>query len=296
MRELQRASRWPSAQGRITRSKTRTVKTKQADGSRSVGNLPDIEYVFSVEGVEHRGKRIGIGEIAPDSPEVQAALERYQVGRTGPVYYNPDKPEEAVLERDAPASPTTMYAIAGGVMVVGLAVVVAFTRIGEIVSWLEPHFPPSAFVPGFLFFLACGLVTSLILISDLASALLAARWPTAAGTVISSRAESRRVLIPRGQGQTVVMWSPLVEYSYRVGARDYHGARIAFGAAVSGARELADVTVARYPTGAAVTVHYDPANPSSATLETRVGFKWLSLMVTAAFFAAALFFSGRFGG
>ncbi len=295
MHEVHRASRWPSAQGRIVRSKTRTVETKEANDSPSRGNLPDIEYVFSVDGVEHRGKRIGIGEIKPDSPEVEAALERYHVGRTGPVYYNPDKPEEAVLERDAPASPATMYAVAAGVMVVGLTVVVAFTRIGEIIAWLQPRFPPGAIVHAFLFFLACGLVASVILISDLASALAAARWPTAAGTVLSSRAEPRRTLVPGGQGQTAVMWSPLVEYGYRVGARDYHGARIAFGPAFSGARELADVTVARYTTGATVTVHYDPANPSQSTLETRVAFRWLSLVVTAAFFAAALFFSGRFG-
>ena len=92
------------------------------------------------------------------------------------------------------------------------------------------------------------------------------------------------------------MWSPLVEYSYRVGTRDYHGARIAFGPAVSGPRALADATVARYPTGTSVTVHYDPSNPSQSTLETRIAFAWISLVVTAAFFAAALFFSRGGGG
>jgi hypothetical protein len=296
MREVHRAARWPSAQGRIVRSKTRTVKTKVGDGPASRGNAPDIEYVFSVDGVEHRGKRIGIGEIKPDSPEVEAALDRYQVGRTGPVYYNPEDPNEAVLERDAPANPATMYTVAAGVMFVGLAVVIAFWWIGDIIAWLQPHFPPGAIIQGFLFFLGCGLVTSLSLISNLASARAAARWPTAVGTVLTSRAESRRELVSRGQGQTVVVWSPLVEYSYHVGTRDYHGARIAFGPAVSGPRELAEATVARYPAGTSVTVHYDPANPSQSTLETRIAFAWISLVVTAAFFAVALFFSGRFGG
>ncbi|MFI4999421.1 MAG: DUF3592 domain-containing protein [Reyranellales bacterium] len=296
MHEVHRAARWPSAQGRIVRSKTRTVDIKLDNGSPSRGNAPDIEYVFSVDGVEHHGTRIGIGEIKPDSPEVEAALERYQVGRTGPVYYNPDRPEEAVLERDAPASPATMYTFAAGVMFVGLAVVVAFTRISEIIDWLQPHFPPGAIIQGFLFFLGCGLVASLSLISNLASALAAARWPTAVGTVLTSRAESRRELAPGGGNQTMVVWSPLVEYSYRVGGRDYHGARIAFGPAVSAGRDLADSIAGRYPEGATVTVHYDPANPSQSTLETHVAFAWISLVVTAAFFAVALFFSGRFGG
>ncbi len=293
MAEVRRAARWPSAQARIVRSKLRTVATKTADGSASRGNMPDIEYVFTVDGAEYHGKRIGIGEMKPDSPAVGAALERYQVGRTGPVFYNPDNPKDAVLERDLPANPRTMYAIAAGVMLVGLAVVVAFSRIGEIIHWLEPYFPPGAVIQGVLFFAACGLVAGLSLLSDLASALSAARWPTVAGTVITSRVEQRRELAPGGGNRTTMVWSPLVEYVYRVGERDYHGARIGFGPAVSGGRTLAESIIARYPASTTVTVHYDPANPSQATLETRVAFGWTALVIVLLCFVAVLFFSGR---
>jgi hypothetical protein len=295
MGEVRRASRWPSAPGRIVACKTRKVHTKQRGGAPSVGNVPDITYVYTVDGVEHRGKRISIGEIKPDSPEVEAALDRYQVGRAGPVFYNPAKPDEAVLERDPPASAGVMYAIAGGVMLAGLAVVVAFTRIGEIIEWLQPHFPPGAIVHAFLFFVACGFVAALAVISNLAEARAASRWPTAQGTVLSSRAESRRILRQTGGSQTTTVWSPLVEYSYRVGERSYHGARVAFGPEVAGARDLAEQTVQRYPEGATVSVHYDPSNPSHATLETTMGARWVALLVPIGFFAAALFFSGRFG-
>ena len=221
-------------------------------------------------------------------------LERHLARSLAPLY-NPDDPKEAVLERDAPASPRAMYTIAAGIMVVGLAVVIAFTRLGEIVEWLQPHFPAGAFIPGFLFFVAAGLVASLSLLTNLAEVRAAARWPTANGTVITSRAESRRELVPGGQNQTTVVWSPLVEYTYQVAGREYHGARIAFGPLVSGGRELAESTIAPYPVGATVTVHYDPANPSQATLRTRVAFAWPALVITLAFFAAALYFSGRFG-
>jgi hypothetical protein len=288
-REVQRAARWPSAQGRIVHARVRAVRRKQADGSPTVANVPDVEYAYSVDGVEYTGKRIGIGD---DSSEVDAALDRYQVGSTGPVYYNPANPREAMLERDPPASPTVLYAIAAGVLLAGFAVVITFTRVSEIIDWLEPWFPPGAFVPGVLFFTAAGLVTLLSLLSNRRAAITAARWPTAAGTVLSSTARSRRVLAPGRGNQTMEVWSPLVEFSYRVGERDYHGARIAFGAAVSGGRDLAEATVARYPTGSAVTVHYDPANPSFAVLETRVAFGWTSALVTVGFFAAAVFFSG----
>jgi hypothetical protein len=83
-------------------------------------------------------------------------------------------------------------------------------------------------VHAFLFFVACGFVASISVISNLADARAASRWPTAPGTVLSSRAESRRILTQTGGSQTTTVWSPLVEYSYRVGERSYHGSRVAF--------------------------------------------------------------------
>lgn len=293
MAEVRRAARWPSVQGRIVRCGLRTVDSKTADGAHGRGNVPDVEYAFSVDGVDYRGKRIGIGEILPNSPEVEAAVELYRVGRTGPVYYNPDNPEEAVLERDPPVSPRTMYAIAAGVMLVGFAVVASFSGLGEIVRWLRPHFPPGAFIPGFLFFLACGLLAGAMTIASLVTAQLAARWPTTPGTVIASRVESRRESRGGSSDRALVIWSPLVEYVYRVGTREYHGTRIGFGPTVSAGRDLAEAIVARYPEKATVTVHYHPANPSQAALETRVTYGWVGLVFVLVSFAAALLFSGR---
>jgi hypothetical protein len=292
LREVRRAALWPSVQGRIVHARLRAVRGKRSDGSATVSNVPDIEYVYTAGDVEYRGKRIGIGEIRAGGPDVEAALARYQPGSTGPVYYNPDNPNEAVLERDPPASPTILYAIAAGVVLAGFAIVIVFTRVAEIIDWLQPWFPPGAVVQGVLFCGASGLLTLTFLLSNRRDAMKAARWPTEAGTVLSSRSVSRRVLAPGRGNVTMEVWSPLVEFSYRVGGRDYHGARIAFGAGVSGGRDLAEATVARYPAGSAVTVHYDPANPSSAVLEPRVAFAWASALVTAGFFAAAVFFSG----
>jgi hypothetical protein len=296
---VRRASHWPSVQGRIVSATVRRKRTQRGGDPTKIGNVPDVTYVYTVDGVEHRGTRISIADIQADSLEVQAALERYQVGRTGPVFYDPDRPGVAVLERNPPARPMVMYSAAAGVVVVGAVVVFGFTRAVEIIAWLQPYFPPGAVVQGFLFFLLCGLIASLIVISDLASTRAAARWPSVPGTVLSSRAESRRVLTHDnagsggGRGTTVTVWSPLVEYSYKIGERSYHGSRIAFGPEVSGGKDQADATVARYPQGATVTVHYDPSNPSHATLETKLAHRWFALLVPLAFFVIALFFSGR---
>jgi len=143
-----------------------------------------------------------------------------------------------------------------------------------------------------LFCAAAGLLLSLFLIANRRKAMAAARWPTAMGKILSSVAEAHRTLVPSGRGQTVTVWAPVVEYSYSVDGRDYHGSRLAFGADVTGPQAFAEATVVRYPAGQQVTVHFDPANPSFAVLETRVAFAWSTLLLAVAFFAAALFFSG----
>jgi hypothetical protein len=227
----------------------------------------------------------------PDSPEAQAALERYKVGRTGPVFYDPANPKEAVLERDAPASAAVMYGIAAGVMLVGGAIVVAFTRASDVVAWLQPWFPPGAFVPGVLFFVAAGVLTTLFLVSSLRRSLASARWPTTTGKVLSSIAEPYRSFSSGTCGTTVEVWSPVVGYTYRVAGQEYHGSRIAFGADVAASREFAQAITARYPAGSEVIVNFDPHNPSFALLEPRVAFAWWTLLLTVAFFAAAWFFS-----
>lgn len=292
MHQSRRTAGWPSAQGRIVRSQMHTMRRKTAGGVTEAGNVPAVEYVYAVDGVDYRGHRIGIGDIPPDSPQAEATLERYPVGRTGPVFYNPDKPEEAVLERDPPARPAVVYAVAALVMLAGLAVVGAFAQAGAIIAWLQPHFPPGAVVQGVLFFGAAGLVMLMFVASERRKATAATRWPTATGTILSSVAEAHRTLAAEKRSQSVVVWSPVVEYSYRVLDRDYHGSRVAFGAAVAGARELAERTVARYPVGQMVTVHFNPSNPAFAVLEPRVAFNRLSLLLALAFFAAAVFFSG----
>jgi hypothetical protein len=177
-------------------------------------------------------------------------------------------------------------------MLAGIAVVVAFTQAVAIIQWLQPYFPPGAVVQGVLFFAAAGLVTLMFLISERRTATAATRWPTATGTILSSVVESHRTLAANKRSQSVVVWSPVVEYSYRVLDRDYHGSRVAFGAAAAGARALAERTVARYPVGQTVAVHFNPSNPSFAVLEPRVAFNWTTLLITVALFAAAIFFSG----
>jgi hypothetical protein len=289
----QRTTLWPSTRGRVVRSGMRRVR-RAATGTPRVGNLPSIEYVYSVGGVEYRGHRVRAGDIIPDSAEATAAPDRYRVGREGPVYYNPADPKDAVLEQGAPLRTGTAYAGAAATLLFGLAIVAFFARIGEVITWLEPYFPEGAVVQAALFFGASGLLALFIFVTDYRHASASMRWPKAAGTIIASAAEAHRQLVPgSGSGGTAVtMWSPVVEFSYSVAGKDYHGARIAFGPTVSGRKEWAEAIVARYPQGRSIVASYDPANPAIAVLEPRVAFKWLNLAIVAGFFGAAAIFSG----
>ena len=92
--------------------------------------VPAIEYEFSVGFHPFRGTRVSIGEIMPDTPEVQAALGRYPVGGSATVYYNPANPKESVLERDLPAN--------FGLIWIFIAVI-AVVCVGGVVWFIGPE-------------------------------------------------------------------------------------------------------------------------------------------------------------
>jgi Protein of unknown function (DUF3592) len=101
---------------------------------------------------------------------------------------------------------------------------------------------------------------------NVAGAIASRSWPTATGQVTAStvtRGSSGGGGTTRSSG-----YKPHVEYTYRVGERDHHGSRIAFGNDIaksqSHARQIAD----RYAVGTAVEVAYDPNDPANSALET----------------------------
>ncbi|MHB8873671.1 MAG: DUF3592 domain-containing protein [Myxococcaceae bacterium] len=84
-------------------------------------------------------------------------------------------------------------------------------------------------------------------------------WPTVQGRVISSDVETIR-------SRRSARFTPRVSYSYKVGEKQFASDVIEFsldgsGDAV-GARQLAN----RFPSGAAVTVHYSPSDPQESCL------------------------------
>jgi hypothetical protein len=116
-----------------------------------------------------------------------------------------------------------------------------------------------------------------------------ARWPTVPGVMTAVSASPNRVVVPRTRlGLPVTQRSRIyVSYTCRVSDREYRGSRLS--AALPSARDATRQAFMKYAIGNAVTVHYDPADPSTAVLETAIpGPLILEFLLAVGFTAAVL--------
>jgi hypothetical protein len=120
-----------------------------------------------------------------------------------------------------------------------------------------------------LIFAAVGVVMLLVGRRERAQAKAASAWPTVGGTVTSSRIDHQtRTQRRQGRTYTRTTYTPVVEYTYSVGSQALRGTRIFPGATMSYDLGTAQGIVNRYQAGQPATVHYDPAEPGNAVLET----------------------------
>lgn len=89
--------RWPQVQGRILRALV-LVQTESEGGD---SYTPQVEYEYTVEGIEYRGKRLRYGQTTGSWGRKQAkrTIGRFTVGGPAPVWFNPRKPADSVLVR-----------------------------------------------------------------------------------------------------------------------------------------------------------------------------------------------------
>lgn len=97
------AQSWPVAVGRVLTSE---VVVEERDDSMQSGTTwynPVVTYTYSVTGRELEGRRLRFGNPRmARRKKAEAAVAAYPPGSSTPVRYNPDKPEEAVLETEKP--------------------------------------------------------------------------------------------------------------------------------------------------------------------------------------------------
>lgn len=86
-------------------------------------------------------------------------------------------------------------------------------------------------------------------------------WTPTAGRIVDAKLE--RMGVRRN------LLRPHLEYEYHVAGRHYASTRRVFEGLQLYEDRAAQAILARYPAGQAVTVYYDPDQPSEATLERR---------------------------
>jgi hypothetical protein len=91
----------------------------------------------------------------------------------------------------------------------------------------------------------------------------AADWPVVQGVITASEVKAP----PAHVSDDLNDAAPIVRYSYGVGGRQFEGDRTRIGGEALTTRVLAMRMAARYPVGAIVDVHVDPADPANAVLD-----------------------------
>jgi len=121
-KKSQESLSWPTVGGIIVKSQISRSSSTDSDGDTSYTYSPDVAYEYSVIGQTFQGKRISFDTISSGSQKnAERVVSRYQVGAPVTVSYDPQKPQESVLERRV-SSPTGGIIFSVIFLVVGLCV------------------------------------------------------------------------------------------------------------------------------------------------------------------------------
>lgn len=281
--EVRRASRWPGVPGRVVESQSemREVKVGSSDSNDTeMRNFAKVVYEYKIATHTHRCDRVSIGENLGNF-EVAETLAKYPVGKDVTVYYNPNKRDEAVLERDVPAM---LWKAAAGI-VIGLSVIIlgaifGLKGLGRLMQAIVPNADKAPFVTACIGF---ALLFALVVFGFQRTAARARKWPVAPGRVEKSDVHSYET-IDRDEktARQQTMYRPEVIYSYAVAGVEYHGDKVSVSGVSTNLDGVARRVAARYPVGTELQVHYNPDNPGESAIDPRLPLAfWLFYLVPA---------------
>ena len=111
---------WPSVNGTIQDVKAAKNYHSGADDDINVDTYsPKLRYSYTVEGAGYSSDRIafGYGKTFNSESAALASLQKYSRGSVVTVYYNPENPNEAVLER---RNVRQVWGLVGGILLIVL--------------------------------------------------------------------------------------------------------------------------------------------------------------------------------
>jgi hypothetical protein len=93
---------WPTTTGVVTVAKVEVHTDYDDDDHTSTTSYePVVQYTYTVNGQQFNGSKIAFGANRVGNSQAQKMVGQYPVGNSVTVHYNPEKPEDAVLETKA---------------------------------------------------------------------------------------------------------------------------------------------------------------------------------------------------
>ena len=98
--KVRESQAWPSAGGTVLKSRV-SRSTTFMKGRNVTRYTPLVDYEYSVNGKQYKGKQIMFGWAPAYLSEGRALayMDRYPAGSPVTLFYNPSQPRESVLER-----------------------------------------------------------------------------------------------------------------------------------------------------------------------------------------------------
>lgn len=120
---------WPSTAGQVVDA--RVVEGASGHDDMSENYVLRVEYEYTVAGTTYRSHQAAFGprQSHRHYHQAQAQAGRYPVGAPVTVFYNPDNPQDAVLERRAPATTATLIV---GIAFLGAAACLGCPLLGAL--------------------------------------------------------------------------------------------------------------------------------------------------------------------
>ncbi|QIF01471.1 DUF3592 domain-containing protein [Roseimicrobium sp. ORNL1] len=107
-REGKASNSWTEVPAKVESADMGRTKNKTA-GSRYHAH---VTYTYEVQGVSYTSRRVGLaGQESGSENHAQSLLKQYPVGSTVKAYYDPTRPEKAVLIRGVGSSVWTVFVV-----------------------------------------------------------------------------------------------------------------------------------------------------------------------------------------
>jgi hypothetical protein len=282
--EVRQYRHWSTTEGKIVSARSVYQPNDPSDSNYDSSDtelldVPLVEFEYQVGETILRGSRISMVVADSRYHSAKATLARYPVGKIVPVFFDPENPNNAALERSVTKSDCILF---GWLLLISL-----------VVPWLIAVFfyqvyfqvKPRLVDPG-----AAQVVTGLIgfgtfflilALGAIATVIRSWFWPATIGRIKSSTVASFRV----SRDEThYTSYKPRVLYTYEVDGKNYTSDRISFSFVLGGMNEgKARKIAARYRAKGQVKVYYNPRDPRESVLR-RSGNALLLFPILAALF------------